>query len=139
VTGRRSGSENPEEVPEDLIAKAKAAFAAGGGKSELAHLVHDSLVDGHDPASDHVLRFQHEGLTIEVHVNAWPEDVLLRGTLRPAVGDRVLLQLDSSDIRFVAALEAGDFTFDLVGHGLVRLQVWGGDPPNDVLTDWFHI
>jgi hypothetical protein len=139
VTGRPPDGGDPDEVPEDLIAQAKAAFASGVGKSALAPLVHDSLVDGRDPPGDHVLQFQHERLRVELHVYARPEDVRLQGTVSPESADRVLLQLDTSDVRFVAVLEAGEFTFDLVGHGLVRLHVIGADSENDVHTDWFHI
>jgi hypothetical protein len=139
VTDRQPDGGDPEEVPEDLIAKAKAAFASGVGKSELAPLLYDSLVEGRDPASDHVLRFQHSRLVVEVHVYAWPEDVRLSGTVRPEGADRVLLQLDTSEVRFVAPLEEGEFAFELVGHGLVRLHVIGADAADDVHTDWFHI
>src|SRR5262245_32083782 len=56
-----SGDTAPEDVPEEVIAQAKAVFA-GRTSGEIAALVWDSLVDDGAPAANHRLRFQHPDL-----------------------------------------------------------------------------
>jgi hypothetical protein len=66
------------------------------------------------------------------------DGVTLRGTVSPGVSGRMHLQLDTGDVRLIAELRSGEFAFDPMGHGVVRLHVVTAGQP-DVYTDWFRV
>ncbi len=65
----KDADEYPEQVPESVVAEAKAAFARKAD-GDVAILVHDSLIDGDDTAADHRLRFEHPQVLIDLQVSA---------------------------------------------------------------------
>jgi hypothetical protein len=127
-----------EEVPEDLLADAKAAFAHRG-EGELAAVVFDSLVDEGAPATDHQLRFEHPHVLISVHVSARPDASDLDGRVDPSTTERVLLQVGVGDLSLVADVVGGAFSFHEVPHGVVRLHFEGPEDLPRIRTDWFRI
>jgi hypothetical protein len=91
-----SRNETKEEVPDTLVAGAKALFGRQPD-GELAVLTHDSLVDGSDPASDHRIRFEHRSLVVDLHVSAHTTGSDLTGELRPSALTRNPRLVESID------------------------------------------
>jgi hypothetical protein len=130
--------DDPEDVPEDLVAEAKAAFAQRG-EGELAALVFDSLVDEGAPASDHLLRFEHQETRISIQVTAVHDASNLDGTVDPATTGRFRLQIGVDDLFLVADVVDGAFSFHDVPHGVIRLVLDGPEGDASVRTDWFRV
>jgi hypothetical protein len=130
--------DDPEDVPEDLVAEAKAAFAQRS-EGELAPLVFDSLVDEGAPAMDHLLRFEHPQTHISVQVTAGQDASNLDGTVEPAPTERVRLQVGVGDLFLVADVVGGAFSFHDVPHGVIRLLLEGPEGSLLVRTDWFRV
>jgi hypothetical protein len=128
----------PEEVPDEVVAQAKAAFARRT-KDEIAVLAWDSLVDEDAPASDHRLRFEHPEAQIELRVLAADSWSTIEGRVRPAV--QAAIELESDDRNVVRAGEVLDGAFALthVAPGVVRLCLRGSGSSVSVCTDWFRI
>jgi hypothetical protein len=133
----RAGNDR-EDVPEELVAEAKAAFAQRG-EGELAALVFDSLVDEGASASDHVLRFEHQEIRISVQVTAAHDASNLDGTVDPATTDRFRLQIGVSDLFLVTDVVDGAFSFHEVPHGVIRLFLDRSEGQLPVRTDWFRV
>jgi hypothetical protein len=133
----RAGGE-PGEVPEDLVAEAKAAFAQRSD-GELAALVFDSLVDQGAPPTSHVLRFEHAETHISVQVSAGPDASNLDGTVDPATTTRVSMQVGVSDLFLVADIVSGAFSFRSVPHGVIRFFLDDPEGRPMVRTDWFRV
>jgi hypothetical protein len=133
----RAGGD-PGEVPEDLVAEAKAAFAQRSD-GELATLAFDSLVDEGAPATDHVLRFEHPLHRISVRVSADPDGSNLDGTVDPPTTERLRLQVGVGDLFLVANVEDGTFSFPDVPHGVIRLLLDDPEGRPLVRTDWFRV
>ena len=130
--------DDPGEVPQDLVAEAKAAFAQRG-EGELAALVFDSLVEEDAPATDHQLRFEHPLAHISIQVSAGPDASSLQGTLDPVTTERVHLQAGVGDLFFVADVVQGAFSFHEVPHGVIRLHLQGPEGAPPIRTDWFRV
>jgi hypothetical protein len=130
--------DDPEGVPEDLVAEAKAAFAQRG-EGQFAPLVFDSLVDEGAPAMDHLLRFEHPQTRISVQVTAGHDASNLDGTVEPATAERLRLQLGVGDLFLVANVVGGAFSFHEVPHGVIRLLLDGPEGSAAVRTDWFRV
>jgi hypothetical protein len=133
----RAGGE-PEEVPQDLVAEAKAAFAQRSD-GELAALVFDSLVDEGAPPMDHLLRFEHSETRISVQVSAGHDDSNLDATVEPATTARVRLQVGLNDLFLVADVVDGSFSFHGVPHGVIRFFLDDSEGRPTVRTDWFRV
>jgi hypothetical protein len=134
----RAGSNDiSDKVPDEVADRAKAAFRRRS-VGEVAALVHDSLVDDGDPATDHRLRFEHLLVAIDVRVTAGPDGIHLEGQLEPPVSIRIELELDAGDISLLEEVVEGAFSFSRVDHGVVRLRLRnpGGTP---IDTDWFRL
>jgi hypothetical protein len=129
--------DDEEPVPEDVLNAAKAAFGRRSVE-EVAALVYDSLVDGTEPAENHVLRFQHDRLRFDVRVSATSGEVILAGSVAPTAEGRFELVIDQNELSFPYHSTDGSFLLGPVGHGLVRLSF---QPSNGtkVQTDWFRI
>lgn len=127
----------PEDVPEEVIAQAKAAFARRG-KGEIAILTWDSLVDEDAAPSDHRLRFAHPELQIELRLLTADRSSDLAGRVTPPAPLRV--ELEGEDGEVLGSTEAADgvFTFDRVAPGTVRLSLRGASTPG-IHTDWFRL
>jgi hypothetical protein len=134
----RAGSNDiSEEVPDEVVDRAKAAFKRRSA-GEVAALVYDSLVDGSDLATDYRLRFEHPLVEVDVRVTSGPDDIRLDGHLQPPVSIRVELELDGGEVSRLEEVAEGAFTFASVDHGLIRLRLRspGGTP---IDTDWFRV
>lgn len=120
-------------------AAARAAFFARRPGGVLARLVHDSVVDTGAPLEDHVLTFEHDGVTIRVHVLASDTGAEVSCRIEPAGGRVAVLHLSGAGPP-VASVDAGEdrFTFPALGHGMVRLRVESPGRPV-VWTDWFRV
>lgn len=125
-----------DRVPDSVVRAAMDAITHASG-TELATLVYDSLVDGSDPATDHVLRFEHPELTVELRVRSTDEEVSLEGAASPPTSVRAELHTAGIDLAQIVDASNGKFEFPSLPHGLVRLVVarTGGA---DVTTDWFR-
>jgi hypothetical protein len=127
----------PEDVPEEVIAQAKAAFARRGA-GEIAVLTWDSLVDEDAPASDHRLRFEHPELQIELRLLTADNFTNLEGWVKPRVSLHVELQGEEGALLRSTEAADGVFAFDRVPSGMVRLSVRGVTTPG-IHTDWFRL
>ena len=125
-----------DRVPDSVIADAQRAF--GRPRKELALLVFDSLIDLGAPAEDHRLRFEHPGLRIELKVSASPDNTRLVGVVEPALPLRAGVHLEGRDLALITTVHDGEFSFEPLGHGLVRLSFEGIDGQT-VWTDWFRV
>jgi hypothetical protein len=130
--------DDPEGVPEDLVAEAKAAFSQRS-EGELAALVFDSLVDEGAPARDHLLRFEHLKTRISVQVTAAHDASNLDGTVDAAITERVRLQVGVGDLFLVADVVDSAFSFHDVPHGVIRLLLDDPEGRPAVRTDWFRV
>lgn len=125
-----------DRVPDAVVCAATDAITRGS-RTELAALTLDSLVDRSDPAADHVLRFEHPELTVELRVRSTDEGVSLEGAVTPPTSVRAELHTFGIDLAQIVDASNGRFEFPSLPHGLVRLVVarTGGA---DVTTDWFR-
>lgn len=130
-------SDPADSVPEGVLDAAKAAFEHRLTE-DLAVLVYDSLVDGDDPPEDHFLRFEHAGTAITVQVASGPTGVGLSGSVSPPASGSFEVAIEGSSLAFRQQSTDGSFTFDPIGHGLVRItfEPAGAKP---LSTDWFRI
>jgi hypothetical protein len=127
----------PEDVPEEVIAQAKAAFGRRG-RGEIATLTWDSLVDEDAVASDHRLRFAHPELQIELRLLTADKSSDLAGRVIPHAQHHVELQGEDGDVLRTTETVDGVFAFDRVPSGMVRLCVRGPSTPG-IHTDWFRL
>jgi hypothetical protein len=130
--------EAPETVPADVLARAKGAFLQRTS-GEVAELVFDSLLDGGDSASKHRLRFEHPRVRVELVVSAGASASSLRGIVDPPVAVSVQVQADATDVSVVTAVQDGAFSFESVGHGVIRLNLLGEPAARVLHTDWFRV
>lgn len=140
-----------EEVPRDVAAAVKAAFARRTLDAELARLVYDSVEDGAlagvrgAEGETQLLTFESPAFTVEVEASpAGP-----RGDRRRLIGQLVPPQPGRIEVRQgggtaeVEVDELGRFTADDLAAGAVSLR-WvrwegGGEGGHSVVTDWFLI
>lgn len=118
---------------------ARGAFRLRRPSGDLAQLVHDSLIDAHATAADHYLRFEHDDVTVHVHVAATPDHTELCGRTEPANERITVLQ----SVRVEPPLRSvvtspGRFSFSNVSHGLVRMRIDGPEKAT-IWSDWFRI
>jgi hypothetical protein len=126
----------PEDVPDEVIAQAKAAFA-GRRRGEIAILVWDSLVDEDAPAEDHRLRFEHADMQIDVRVLAGGDFTAMEGHVQPPSALQVELQAEQGRPVGHTDIRGGVFAFDHVPPGVVRLS-FQRPASSEVHTDWFR-
>jgi hypothetical protein len=123
--------------PADLVARAKAAFS-NQRDGALVALVADSLVDDNEPATDHLLCFEHRELRIEARLSVGADGTSLAGRVTPSMSGRVDLQFASGN-HLVEQMLEGEFAFAGVDHGVIRLHLLGGHQSSHFRTDWFHV
>jgi hypothetical protein len=130
--------DDAQKVPEEVIANAKAAF---GRRSEgqLAVLVFDSLLDADAPAADHLLRFAHPLVQVELQVSSGPNGSRLSGRLEPPATPHVQLEFDTAGAPSVREVSGGTFLFERVDHGVIRLNLLTEGSAPFVQTDWFRV
>jgi hypothetical protein len=144
---RPPAAPEPGGVPPELLAAARAAFAAnqpraGGPCSNdgaLAVQVFDSLLDGSAGPDDHWLRFEHATLGVDVQVAHRTTSTEIRGELSPAGPIRAALHLEGASLAMPADIVDSRFSFNSVGHGLVRLSLESANAAPVVWTEWFQI
>lgn len=120
--------------PAETIDEAKAAFPAP--RLRLAALVFDSLIDSDAAPEQHRLRFEHDGLSLDLDVAAVPEGTGISGRVEPTAA-RVVLHIRGADVAMVSDVDDARFAFRPVPHALVRLSIEGSGP--DIWTDWFRV
>jgi hypothetical protein len=135
VPGDVSG---PGDVPEEVVAQAKAAFARRTG-GHIATLVWDSLVDEGAPPSDHRLRFEHPDVRIDVRIFTGSGSSSVQGQVEPPSPDRVELQAEDGNIMATSTPTAGAFAVEKIPPGVVRLCLVGPGEAGVIRTDWFRI
>jgi hypothetical protein len=126
----------PEDVPDEVLAQAKAAFARRS-RGEIAILVWDSLVDEGAPAEDHRLRFEHAEMEIDVRILAGGDFTALEGEVQPPAALQVELQREEGEWVGHTDIRNGVFAFDHIPPGVVRLSFQRSSSP-EVHTDWFR-
>lgn len=131
----------PYAVPPDVVSVAKAAFRPPDGR-ELATLVFDSLVDEDAPREDHRLRFEHPHITIDLRVSAHEDESHVHGDVTQPEEGEAVLHIREADVALVSSVQAGEFEFGPLPHGLVRISVTpthANGTIETVWTDWFRI
>jgi hypothetical protein len=136
--GTSAPDDDPERVPDDVIARAKEAFGQRA-EGQVATLVFDSLIDEGAPAEDHVLRFEHPAVQIELRVSARPSGSTLVGHLNRRTALRVQLQFTPPGLSLLSDVADDRFSFEEVGHGIVRLNLFNEAVEPIVRTDWFRV
>ena len=126
-----------EDVPEEVITQAKAAFVRRG-RGDIAVLAWDSLVDADAHSEDHGLRFEHPDVQIDVRIVAAGSSSDLEVQLIPPLSVLADLEADSGALLGKTQAMNGAFGFGSVPPGVVRLQLQGSGTP-EVHTDWFRI
>ena len=128
-----------DQVPDDMMAAARAAFVWRTLDDDLAQLTYDSVSDDHHLAgvrgteSARVLTFESPALTLEVEASAAGPVRRLLGRLVPAQRGEVEVRHPGGSIT-VEADERGWFSADDVAPGPVSLRCHGTGPT--VTTDW---
>jgi hypothetical protein len=130
-------TDTPEDVPEEVIAEAKAAFARRI-PGEVAVLVWDSLVDEDASPDDHRLRFEHTELQLEVRVVAGGYRAGLEGRVEPPASVQVEVLSEEGEVLRGVEAPDGTFAFDQVPSGTIRLILRRPAAP-DIRTDWFRV
>jgi hypothetical protein len=128
----------PEDVPDEVITRAKAAFARRS-KGEIAVLARDSLVDENAPAWDHRLRFEHPEVQIDVRILAADTWSSVEGRIQPPVPATIELESDGGVVLQTGEVTDGAFALERVSPGVIRLCLAGSGPTVHVCTDWFRI
>jgi hypothetical protein len=132
-----STGSGPDEVPDEVIAQAKAAFARRH-RGEIAILTWDSVVDENTPARNQHLRFEHRELEVDVRIRAGGGSFDLEGQVKPSAALEVELQSEHGEVLASRESTDGTFTFDRASPGLVRLSI-RGSAGLEISTDWFRI
>ena len=134
---RMDGGREQTAVPEEVVSRAKMAFAQRTN-TRVAALTFDSLIDGGDPAQDHLLVFEDGRARIDLQVCAHAASSHLLGRIEPATATRVQLEQQSGAPR-LASVADGRFCFKRVRHGVIRLSVLDETASPVLCTDWFSV
>jgi hypothetical protein len=129
--------QTPDDVPEEVISQAKAAFARRT-PGPIAVLAWDSLVDEGDAADDHRLVFDHPDVQIEVRVRVTDRLPDLEGRVKPPGPVHVELQSEQGDVLQAVEATDGIFILEQAPRGVVRLTIRSASNP-EIRTDWFRI
>ena len=130
---RTSAPRGGDPVPEDVVARARAAYARRA-TDPVVELVFDSA-DVEEPGSERLLRFERRGaVSVELWVGSEGDRRTLRGRVVPPV-ERVELELEDAGIRLAESAATGVFSFDGVPRGVMRLRLASRDAT--LLTAWF--
>jgi len=126
-----------DDVPDEVVERAKAAFAGRRG-GELATLVFDSVLEDAAPSPDRRLRFGHPLVTIMLDISPVDGWCRLEGRVAVAGGwTRVELHQELGGIGLVSEIDAGVFVFERLPRTLMCLELLGPDDLTPVRTDWF--
>jgi hypothetical protein len=131
-------NEPVEGAPEEVLAAARAAFGHRTHDA-VATLEFDSLLDEGAPAADHLLRFEHPVIRIEVSISVTTASARLSGHIEPP--DRVRVELHRAESDEVLAEDSteGAFGFESARHGTIRLRILGAEAMPALSTEWFRV
>jgi hypothetical protein len=121
-----------DRVPDELVQRAKAAYERRSAAPVVA-TVSDMLVE---PGGGRRLRFEHELAHVEVGVSAAGARRDLRGRVQPPQL-RVELELEGSPVAVAEEATTGQFAFDGVPRGVMRLRLVPHEGAVVLTTDWF--
>ena len=136
------GTSAPDDDPGTSLRRSSPApkrLFGQRAEGQLAALVFDSLVDEGAPAEDHVLRFEHPSVQIELRVSVRDSGSTLVGQVNVREARRVQLQFTPPDGSVLAEVTDDYFSFEEVGHGIMRLNLFAEGPEPIVRTDWFRV
>jgi hypothetical protein len=124
-------------VPDEVVARAKAAFASRA-TGPLAALTCDSTLDGDEPVAVRRLRFASASLSVEAVVEGCAAWRTVRGRVEP---ERLSVQLELEGVATPLATggSGGHFRFDGLPSGLMRLRLAGTDGSDPSHTEWFRV
>lgn len=125
-----------DRIPPDALAAAKAAFTSRT-EGEVAQLAFDSLLDGTGSPENHVLRFEHDSVTIHVRIVSTNDDFTLSGRVQDDPPPVVALHLHAGGDPLAYEPREGAFEFVHVPHGQARLGLNYGPEKPVIWTDWF--
>jgi len=128
------GGPAPDQVPDSVVARAKAAFGRRA-EGQLAALVFDSLIDAPTAGGDRVLRFEHANGWVEIVVSPVDGHTHLRVRSEPDA-TRVELEFEDDDVRLAEVPSEGELRFENVPRALMRVRVAAVSGP--VYSDWFR-
>jgi hypothetical protein len=124
-------------VPDEVVARAKAAFATRA-KGALAALVLDSALHAEPSAGARTLRFVDRSVSVKVTVTG--EGVWRTITCRVVPGSlRVQLEREGAMVAPAHEVARGCFGFAPMPRGLVRLRMEEPDGSASARTEWFLV
>jgi hypothetical protein len=124
-------------VPDDVVARAKAAFATRAAGA-LAALVSDSALNAGPPTEARTLRFVHPSVSVKICVTGQGVWRTISGRVVPG-RLRVRLEREGAEVAPVHDVERGSFGFTPMPRGLVRLWLDEPDGSTSVRTEWFLV
>jgi hypothetical protein len=119
-------------VPDEVIERAKAAYEKRTA-GPVAAIVSDMVVE---PRGERRLRFEHELAHIEVEVTAAGTRRDVRGRVQPPQL-RVELELEGAPVTVAEGATRGQFAFEGVPCGAMRLRLVPHEGALVLTTDWF--
>ena len=126
-----------ENVPDDVVARAKAAFETQTS-GPLAALVFDSALEERSPAAERRLRFVFGSVCVEMSVTGAGAWRTIRGQVVPgSLG--VQLEHEGTGVAPNQEVPEGHFGFERVPRGLVRLRLDDPDGSASAHTEWFLV
>jgi hypothetical protein len=124
-------------VPDDVVARAKAAFATRA-TGALATLVSDSALNAGPPTAARTLRFVHPSVSVKICVTGEGVWRTISGRVVPG-RLRVRLEREGAEVAPVHDVARGSFAFTPMPRGLVRLWLDEPDGSTSARTEWFLV
>jgi hypothetical protein len=121
-----------DRVPDEVVDRAKAALARRSA-GPVAAIVSDLVVE---PGGERRLRFEHELAHVEVAVRVAGARRDLGGRVQPPQL-RVELELEGSSVTVAENATTGQFAFEGVPRGIMRLRLVPDEAAAVLTTDWF--
>jgi len=123
-----------DRVPAEVIERAKAAYQRRSDGPVVA-IVSEVVVE---PGGEQRLRFEHELTYVELQVTAAEARCDLRGRVQPPQL-RVELELEGSPLTVGEGATEGEFAFEGVPRGVMRLRLVRHEGAVVLTTDWFRV
>jgi hypothetical protein len=129
-----------DPIPDDVLARARAVFEQLAAPGDLAPLVYDSLAEGATGAGRFWLVFQHETAQLQLSITPRGNDFQVHGRIDPRdTSSRAELEIDHTEHAIVVPVRNGEFAFDAVAPGVMRVRLADPDGEPRLHTDWFLI
>jgi hypothetical protein len=126
-----------ESVPDDVVARAKAALETQAS-GPLAALVFDSALEEGPPAAERRLRFVFGSVCVEMSVTGAGAWRTIRGQVVPG-SLRVQLEREGTGVAPNQEVAEGHFGFGRVPRGLMRLRLDDPDGSPSAHSEWFLV